>query len=284
MRILLSVILVAITARAAWVERYHRGEDLLNQGRHNEAVREFRSALAEHPDHAPTLDALGRAEMSAGRYRSAKNHFERAIQHTEDKAPSQTNLAIAFIALGEHRRAEQLLGQLLIADPRNHIARRALAQALHQQGRDAEAAPILEALLLEYRDQTARADLSVIYEALNKPAKALELLLQTIPDLQPGQARARLLTNLGVLQWKTGAGKESEVTLQKALVEMEAAIGKHHPDTAWILEQYSHVLRAHGRKTDARHLSERAASIRSSFAVEANTSGLTVDWRDTSRR
>jgi Tfp pilus assembly protein PilF len=267
-------------AHAEWTDRYRAGEELLQHGLADAAVREFRLALAERPDEAAILDGLGRAEMHAGRYRAARTFFEKAVQRSDDKVPSQTNLAIVNMSLGDHRRAEQLLQKVLSSDPKNHIARRALAQAFHQQGHHEKAASILEEVLADCKDQTARADLAVVYQALNRPAKALDVLRQTIPTLEKGQARARLYANLGVLYWKTGARKESEAAFQKAVGEIETVVGKNHPDTAWILEQYSHVAGELGRKDEARTLRKRAAEIRSSFAVETNATRMTVDWRE----
>ena len=283
MRMLKSLIFLAVAARADWVDRYDQGEHLLLQGRTEDAIREFRSALAERPDHAAILDALGRAEMYAGRYRAAKSYLERASRLGGDKSASPANLAMACMALGDHRRAEQILRQVLVAHPDNPSVLRSLAQALHLQGRDTQAALILEQLLLSSQAPAVRADLAVLYQTSGRRDKALELLLSAVNDSEPGQARARLLTNLGVLHWKMGSRKESEIALRSALAEAEASVGKKHPDTAWTLEQYSEVLRALGSKQEARRLSARAAEIRAALSPQTDDRRFTVDWRESAR-
>ena len=109
---------------------------------------------------------------------------------------------------------------------------------------------------------------------------AMALLQQAVAEIEPGQARARLLTNLGVLQWESGMREESEKTLHDALEEAEASVGRDHPDTARILEQYSELLRRNGRKAEAKNAAQRAAAIRASSAAQTNENGFTVDWRD----
>jgi tetratricopeptide (TPR) repeat protein len=283
MRILISLLFLAVMARADWVDRYDQGEHLLLQGRTEDAIREFRSALAERPDHAAILDALGRAELFAGRYRAAKSYLEKASRLGGEKSASPVNLAMACMALGHHRRAEQILRQVLVTHPDNPSVLRALAQALYHQGLATQAALILEKLLLSSQALGVRADLAVLYQTLGRKDKALELLLSAVDDSEPGQVRARLLTNLGVLHWKMGSRKESEIALRLALAEAEASVGKQHPDTAWILEQYSEVIRALGRKQEARRLSARAAEIRSALSTQTNDRHFTVDWRESAR-
>jgi tetratricopeptide (TPR) repeat protein len=113
---------------------------------------------------------------------------------------------------------------------------------------------------------------------------AMTLLQQAVSEITPGQARARLLTNLGVLQWESGMRERSEKTLQDALEETEASVGSDHPDMARILEQYSEVLRRNGRRAEAKKAGERAVAIRASSASQTNENGFTVDWRDSRQR
>src|SRR5437879_5943471 len=46
---------------------------------------------------------------------------------------------------------------------------------------------------------------------------------------------------------------DGEVSLREALDETVTAVGPNHPDTAWVLENYSEVLRKSGRKAEARN-------------------------------
>jgi hypothetical protein len=86
-----------------------------------------------------------------------------------------------------------------------------------------------------------------------------------------------MLSNLAVLQWKSGQREAAVETLREALAAMEAAVGPDHPDVAKILDDYSAALEKTGRKAEAKTLAARAESIRTSFQAQ---SGLTVDWRD----
>jgi tetratricopeptide (TPR) repeat protein len=279
------MLLIAVPALADWTDYYRSGEELLEQGRPESAIRELRPALAESPDHPAILDALGRAEFRAGRYRSAREHFDQASRVAKkDRAAVLTNSAMASVALGDNRRAESLVRQALELEPQNVTVLKVLAQALYLQKRSSEAKVTLQKILAIQSDPVTKGDLATLYQAEHKNEMAMALLRQAVSEITPGQARARLLTNLGVLQWESGMRERSEKTLRDALEEAEASVGADHPDTARILEQYSEVLRRTGRKAEAKKAAQRAVAIRASSASQANENGFTVDWRDIPQR
>ena len=285
MRIVGCMLLIAVPALADWFSRFQSGEDLLKQGQPESAIQELRSALAERPDHPAILDALGRAEFRAGRYRSARKHFDQASRiATKDRAAVLTNSAMASIALGDPRRAESLVRQAMALEPLNVTVLKVLAEALYLQKRFSEAKVTLQKILTIQNDAVTKGDLATLYRAEHKNEMAMALLQQAVSEITPGQARARLLTNLGVLQWESGMRERSEKTLQDALEEAEASVGPDHPDTARILEQYSELLRRNGRKAEAKKAAERAVAIRASSASQTNENGFTVDWRDSRQR
>ena len=159
---------------------------------------------------------------------------------------------MASIALGDPRRAESLVRQAMALEPLNVTVLKVLAEALYLQKRFSEAKITLQKILTIQSDAVTKGDLATLYRAEHKNEMAMALLQQAVSEITPGQARARLLTNLGVLQWESGMRERSEKTLQDALEEAEASVGSDHPDTARILEQYSEVLRRNGRKAKQR--------------------------------
>jgi tetratricopeptide (TPR) repeat protein len=271
MQVFGCMLLIAVPALADWTARYRSGEELLEQGRTASAIRELQSALAERPDHPAILDALGRAEFRAGHYRSASKYFDQALRVAgKDRAAVLSNSAMASIALGDKRSAESLLRQALEFEPQNITILKVLAQALYLQKRYSEAKVPLQKILSIQSDPAARGDLATLYQAEHKNGMAMDLLQQAISESTPGQVRARLLANLGVLQWESGMRERSEKTLREALGEAEASVGPDHPDTARILERYGDVLRRTGRKAEAKKAADRAVAIRASSTSQTN--------------
>jgi tetratricopeptide (TPR) repeat protein len=279
------MLLIAFPVFADWTDQYRSGEDLLQQGQLKRAIRELQLARAQCPNHPAILDALGRAEFQTGNYRLAKKYFAEATQIAGgDSAAGLVNLAMANIALSESRRAESLAQHALEREPGNVKVLKILAQALYLQKRHAEAKGILQRILAIQSDPITRADLATIYEAEHKIGVAMDLLQEALTEITPGQARARMRTNLAMLQWQSGMSDLSEKTLRQALAEVEASVGSDHADTARVLELYGKVLRRIGRKAEARNATQRAAAIRAATAFQTNENGFTIDWRDTRER
>jgi Tfp pilus assembly protein PilF len=254
------------------------------------ALSDAETASAGEPDAGATLDSLGRAEFRAGRYRKAKSYFDRSLAVNRDRPEARlaalSNAGQAYLALEEYGRAEQLFREALQLGPDHAALWQFLGKVLFLRHRyaDAEAAQY-KALSLVKAGQSevaaaARNDLAILYQARKRPRAAISLLEDAAAATQPGQARARIFANLGVLQWKYGSKQDAAMYLRRALSEMETAVGPEHPDVGKILEDYGDVLRATGEKAVAKHMAKRAAAIRSAFAAQTNNTGTTVDWRD----
>lgn len=263
------------------------GDSRATRGREEpgEPVRASPAALAENPHHLEVLHALGQAEFRAGHYRAARKYFDQALRVAGDgRVAVLTHSAMASIALGDSRRAESSVREALELAPQNCKVLKVLAQALYLQKRYREAKVLLEKILTIESDPIARGDLATLYQAERKNSMAMDLLQQAVSETNPGQARARLLANLGVMQWESGLRERGEKTLLEALGEAEATVGPEHPDTARILERYGQVLRRNGRKEEANKAADRAVAIRALSASQTNENGFTVDWRDSGRR
>ena len=280
MRWIVTIIFAVLPAAADWSASYRLGEDFLQQGRTEDALRVLKAALEERPGEAAILDALGRTELTVGRYRSAKRYFEKASLATTDNAVPLTNMAQACFALREYRRAEQLLRQALACQPGSGEAWRLLGQVLFKFRRyqDAESA-WTKAQAIAY-DPLIWSDLGVLYAEQHRDELGIEMLRRAISEGSPGQRRARVRANLAELQWKHGDREGAKTGFQRALDEMQSSVGRNHPDIAAILEKYSQVLKRSGLKAEAQDAADRAARIHAAFDFQTNRNGLTTDWRD----
>jgi tetratricopeptide (TPR) repeat protein len=242
------------------------------------------------PNSGASLDALGQQEFRAGNYRKAKSYFDRSLRVKRDRSEDQVaalgNAGQAYMALGEYARAEELFREALQLNPRHAGLWQFLGKVLFLRERyaDAEAAQHQALVLVNPSDSfvaaAAHNDLAILYQTQNKRREAISSLQSAAASTPPGQGRARILANLGVLQWKYGSKQEAAQYLQQALTEMEAAVGPEHPDVGRILDDYREVLRATGQKAAAKQAARRAAAIRSAFAAQTNSSGMTVNWRE----
>jgi tetratricopeptide (TPR) repeat protein len=234
------------------------------------------------PDSAVILDAVGRAELQSGRYRSAKYYLEQASRLNPGSDFTAINLAQACLHLGEYATAEQLVRRAVGHSPDNANAWRLLGQILCQNRRYGDAKAAFRRSLAIRDDPWVWNDLAVLHQKEGQKTQALELLQRAALGMAPGQARARVRANLGLLQWRMGARAEGAASLRGALEEMTTAVGSNHPDTGWILESYAEVLRKAGRKAESKIARDRATEIRTAFSFQNNRNGMTVDRAEVS--
>jgi tetratricopeptide (TPR) repeat protein len=292
---MLVLVVVSAPAWAGWLENYRFGDRSLAEGRTaialerlQVAAKEAEVAGASDAQLTAVYDALGRAGMRSGHYRDGKRNFERALRLAADgpleaRAAVMSNLGQACQALGELARAEQLFREALAAMPNRADLWNLLGGVLALQSRYKEAEDALKLALSNPADPasvTARNDLAVIYQARGKLREAAELYEQAISSSPAGQARARMLANLGDLYLKLRNPTGAMMALGWSLEEMQTAVGPAHPDLATVLEVYARVLKKAGHRTEATEVAQRAKSIRSSFAGQDNETRASVDYRD----
>lgn len=294
----LAILLFTVPLLADWQERYKTGNLLLAEGRMEDAGRELHAALdeaesikLEGPGVSAILSALGRVEFQAGHYHQSRGYFARAIRLLEGGPPEALAVALSnsgetLQALGDWTQAEQRFRRALEILPRSPEIWHRLGQSLYLKHRywEAERAWRTALQIWEQYDAgsaaVALSDLALLCQVQRRQREALELLDRAAALTAPGQARARILGNRGVVRWKLGQRFGAEDDLKQALAEMETAMGLFHPDVGKILGDYAAVLDKVGRRAEAKNLSRRAEAIRTSFAVQASAAGATVDWRD----
>ena len=234
-------------------------------------------------------DAIGRTAYSRGQFRDAKVSFEKAVRRLEgrplEQAITLTNLGQTLVALEEWTSAEKVLRKAVHAKPDSAQTWQYLGQVILRSNDPVEAEEhFRKALSLAASEPQLEAsclnDLAEVLKLKNRKPEALEMLDRAITLSQRGQARARILKNLGALHWELGSKRASEAALAEALREMETAVGSEHPDVAVILEDYALVLARSGKKAQSRESSLRAKELRNSFGWQANTTKGVVDLRE----
>jgi len=77
-------------------EHYKAGMGLYGQGRLPEAIEEYRAALAERPDWADCMQALGMAQLNAGKHAEALQTLLRVTELSPDDPLAFTSLSMAY--------------------------------------------------------------------------------------------------------------------------------------------------------------------------------------------
>ncbi len=247
----------------------------------------FTAAAASFAQDLPE-DAYCRTEFAAGRLRSAKASFAKALRlvdRPDSRAAVLTNLGQTLVALGDLSAAEKVLREASGLAPESPQPRHLLGQTLLLKGHTREAEAELRQAAAMAVTQPALAhsidsDLATLLLDTGRARDAAGILERGIARSAPGQARARMLTNLGSLCARERRKQEAVDLLAQALAEMETAVGPRHPDVARVLEVYAAALAKAGRRNESRELASRARDLQKAFGWQANTGGAAVDWRD----
>lgn len=134
--------------------------ELLQAGRYEESVAEWKKALAMEPSDAQALSNLGAAYSALGRLDEALEQFRKALGADPDNYKAHANLGVALARMGRFAEAVGPLRRALELNPAEASTLSALGGVLAQAGQIGEAAALLEkALELNPDDTDARNNL-----------------------------------------------------------------------------------------------------------------------------
>jgi len=88
---------------------YRSGQIAMQEGRYLEAASRFTEVLAQDPDRADALFALGLAQYRAGLFRAAIGPFGRSVLAAPDSAEARLYLALTYLALEDQGAAARQL-------------------------------------------------------------------------------------------------------------------------------------------------------------------------------
>jgi len=143
---------------ALGVEAYRHGETLLEQGQVDEAVMEFRNALAQTPQNVQARAALGRALVQSGHFEEAFFYLSEAAKADPGNGPVWMGLADVALAGGDRKQALYLFHQALSkewpaqTESRRRSAQLRYADLLSEAGRRSEAISLLLGMIEQHGD------------------------------------------------------------------------------------------------------------------------------------
>jgi tetratricopeptide (TPR) repeat protein len=147
-----------------------------NQGRHREAVEQWRKALALRPADWRLSRELAISLHDARDFDALLDHVGKLLKVEPDNPEWNFLYGDTLLARQQVQNALPYLRQAVRQDPSLLAAKAALGRALMQTGSAAEAAPLLEAALGIDTDGSLHFQLARALQAVGQPEKARQVL------------------------------------------------------------------------------------------------------------
>jgi tetratricopeptide (TPR) repeat protein len=166
---------------------YESGLELARQGRHGEAIIEFKRAAQSGDNAAESLLAIGLAHEKLGREGDAILAFSEAIKARPDFTEGYTKLGLAFDRSGQFLKAIRMHLNAIRLAPHVVELRRNLGMAYFNVGSYAEAIKAFtQALQIDEEDGSVRYCLGLVYLDLKdqESARQQHQLIKELGDLE----------------------------------------------------------------------------------------------------
>jgi len=124
-----------------WRIHNNRGSKLFGQGRHAEALEEFRLAMESAPEEPEVLISLGSSLTALGQEQEALELLRRAVEIDPERTMAHYNLGTLAARAGDDARAIEHYRRAISIDPEHTQSHFNLGNALRRVGRFEEALP-----------------------------------------------------------------------------------------------------------------------------------------------
>ncbi len=262
-----------LTMDAPATDFYRRADaaiEMLQSGRHQEAVAELRRLVEMDPEDTMALNNLGAALSEIGDFDGAAAQFKKTLSIDPDNYKAYSNLGVAFGRIGKFDQAEIQFKKALSINPDDARTHSAYGGVLFQSGRLEEARVYLEkALDINPADADAHNNLGGIFaragnfdEAIRHFTKGLEFEPRSMTlHYNLGRAltaKGRLNEGIRHLEQAVSFGGSGETVILERLAAMYADANRMADAAATA----SRALEAAQRQQDA----EAAARLRQAIA------------------
>ncbi len=191
-------------------------------GQYEEAIREFRRAIALDPANVDAHRFLATTLESAGRIQEAEATFQQAIRLKPGYWPTYSSLGGFYVRRGQYAKAEEPMRLSVKLAPENPLGYRSLGGIYHLLGRHEEAIRELTRSLELKPTGDGYSNLGVIHFFQGRYAAAVEMFEKSV---QLNGNDTVLWYNLGDGYWQLPDGKErGRVAYRKAIELGERAL------------------------------------------------------------
>lgn len=188
----LAVVVVACnwpiqsTTATRALTHFNVGSVLQEEGQTEDAIAEYRAALALEPDEADAHTNLGVLLAARGEHDEAMRHYIEAVRLDPGSATAETSLGIELAARGRHVEALAAFQRALEIDPTNASSAFNLGMELVTTGDTAGAIRWLsESTRLDPKNAVAHTNLGVLLASVSRYPEAIEQFraaLAILPD------------------------------------------------------------------------------------------------------
>ncbi|WP_163866751.1 tetratricopeptide repeat protein [Myxococcus eversor] len=221
-------------------------------GKHEDAERSYRQALAVAPEQESAWDCLARLYGRTDRSAALETELRGLVEAKQDSVPLRTALAVTLLQQKKLGPAAAEAKQALRLEERHTRAMQVLAQVYYREGKHELARMVLEnARDIAPGDAATRNALGLVYLALKVGPQALEEFKEAA-KLRPDFAEAR--NNFGALL------NEAQ-DYPAAVTELEAAV-RAAPDFAAARLNLGNAYRGQGEFERAKAEYEQVLALR----------------------
>jgi tetratricopeptide (TPR) repeat protein len=126
------------------VKEYEKGLDEERQGRREEAVRHYQSALKMAPDYYPAHNNLGSDYLSRSDFAGAREEFQQVVRLNQSDAAGYFNLSNVCMMMGNLEDAKRYLAEGMRREPDSALGHFLLGSLDMKTGNLAEAESVLK--------------------------------------------------------------------------------------------------------------------------------------------
>jgi Tfp pilus assembly protein PilF len=170
------------------VDALTKGNELLAQGKLNEAIEQYSLAVKFNPEDEDTHYNLAFGLARLGKLEAAKKSYVEALRIYPDYVEARNNLGNLLVKEGRFAEAVEQFREAIKNDPDKASLQNNLGNALARQGKVAEAIPFFHlAIQLEPNYTEARFNLANSYLSLKRYDEAiaeLNAILQREPNFR----------------------------------------------------------------------------------------------------
>jgi tetratricopeptide (TPR) repeat protein len=249
-----------------YAARLGLGEGYRAAGRRDEAMDQYRKALAIKPNWPDGWLFLGRMQKQAGRYEEAEESFRRVLSLASGDATAMTGLAEVLEITGRVEEALTMFEKAVATNPRHGEARLGLAKMYLGYSRHEDAlAQFREYAALRPTEAWGYLGMAQCLRAMRKDREAVETLLRAgsvvADDLALVNMHARILAT---------TRDDSLRDPVKAEVLARRAVELSGGGNPFALDTLAAALAASGKSRQATETARRAAAVFRQFGQERN--------------